>query len=100
MGCKRIATRPASYARIVIAPIGRASNRTSTEATHLTVYPVPAWHNITNIGDEPMQVYTVYAPQHHTPGKVHQTKGIADADTNDQPADWSNQPGAVADQHA
>ena len=62
--------------------------------------PAGTWHNVTNIGDEPMQVYTVYAPQHHKPGKVHQTKAIADTDTDDEPADWSVQPAPVADEHA
>lgn len=62
--------------------------------------PAGTWHNITNIGDEPMQIYTVYAPQHHKPGKLQQTKAIADADADDEPADWSVQPGPVADQHA
>jgi len=47
-----------------------------------------------------MQVYTVYAPQHHKPGKVQQTKATADVDTDDGPADWSVQPDRVADQHA
>ena len=41
-----------------------------------------------------------HQPQHHTPGKVHQTKEIADTDTDDKPADWSVQPNPVADQHA
>ena len=63
------------------------------------IVPAGSWHNVTNIGDEPMQVYTVYAPQHHKPGKVQQTKAIADADTDDEPADWSVQPEQVADQH-
>jgi len=62
--------------------------------------PAGSWHNVTNIGDEPMQVYTVYAPQHHQPGKVQTTKAIADADTDDEPAEWSVQPGAGEDQHA
>jgi mannose-6-phosphate isomerase-like protein (cupin superfamily) len=62
--------------------------------------PAGSWHNVTNIGDEPMQLYTVYAPQHHKPGKVHETKAIAAADTDDEPADWSVQPGSAADQHA
>ena len=62
--------------------------------------PAGSWHNITNIGDEPMQVYTVYAPQHHAPGKVQATKAIADDDTDDEPADWSVQPEPAADQHA
>lgn len=62
--------------------------------------PAGSWHNVTNIGDAPMQVYTVYAPQHHQPGKVQQTKAIADADHDDEPADWSVQAELVADQHA
>jgi len=62
--------------------------------------PAGSWHNITNVGDDAMQVYTVYAPQHHKPGKVQPTKAIADADTDDEPADWSVQPKPVADQHA
>jgi mannose-6-phosphate isomerase-like protein (cupin superfamily) len=64
------------------------------------IVPAGSWHNVTNIGDEPMQVYTVYAPQHHEPGKVQTTKAIADTDTADEPADWSVQPDPVADQHA
>jgi mannose-6-phosphate isomerase-like protein (cupin superfamily) len=63
------------------------------------IVPAGTWHNVTNVGDEAMQVYTVYAPQHHTPGKVQPTKAIADSDTDDAPADWSVQPDPVADQH-
>lgn len=62
--------------------------------------PAGTWHNITNTGDEPMQLYTVYAPQHHKPGKVHETKEIADSDTDDEPADWSVQPAGAEDEHA
>lgn len=63
--------------------------------------PAGTWHNITTIGDEPMRLYTVYAPQHHTPGKVHPTKAAADADQDDEPADWSQQPAhAAEDRHA
>jgi len=62
--------------------------------------PAGSWHNVTNVGDQPMQLYTVYAPQHHSPGKVHETKDIAGADTDDEPADWSVQPESAPDQHA
>ena len=62
--------------------------------------PAGSWHNITNIGDEPMRLYAVYAPQHHTPGKVHATKAIADNDKDDEPADWSVQPAEAEDQQA
>jgi mannose-6-phosphate isomerase-like protein (cupin superfamily) len=63
--------------------------------------PAGSWHNVTNIGDEPMQLYAIYAPAHHKPGKVHGTKSDADADTDDEPAEWSVQPEvAHSDLHA
>ena len=46
------------------------------------------------------QLWQVLWFQHHKPGKVHQTQAIAAADTDDEPADWSVQPGKVEDQHA
>ena len=54
--------------------------------------PAGTWHNITNVGAEPMQVYAIYAPAHHQPGKVHRTAADAAADEDDEPADWSVQP--------
>ena len=63
--------------------------------------PAGTWHNITNIGDEPMQVYAIYAPAHHKPGKIHESAADAAADTDDEPADWSVQPKSTRpDQHA
>jgi mannose-6-phosphate isomerase-like protein (cupin superfamily) len=61
--------------------------------------PAQTWHNITNTGTVPMQVYAIYAPAHHKPGKVQATAAIARADTDDAPADWSVQPGHAPDQH-
>jgi mannose-6-phosphate isomerase-like protein (cupin superfamily) len=57
--------------------------------------PAGSWHNVTNIGEEPMQVYAVYAPAHHKPGKIHKTASDAAADVDDEPADWSVQPDAT-----
>jgi len=54
--------------------------------------PAGSWHNVLNIGDEPMQIYAIYAPAHHKPGKIHQTSSEAAADENDEPAEWSVQP--------
>jgi len=54
--------------------------------------PAGTWHNITNIGATPMQVYTIYAPAHHKPGKVQATAAAAEADKDDEPAAWSVQP--------
>ena len=42
--------------------------------------PAGTWHNVTNIGDEPMRLYAVYAPNHHAAGKVHATAADAEQD--------------------
>lgn len=63
--------------------------------------PAGTWHNVLNIGDEPMQVYAIYAPAHHKSGKIHETASEAAADRDDEPTDWSVQPSAALDdQHA
>ncbi|MEL4505270.1 cupin domain-containing protein [Luteococcus sp. H138] len=63
--------------------------------------PAGVWHNITNTGDEPMQVYAIYAPVHHAAGVVHPTFEDSDREEeagNDEPPAWSVQPGGKADQ--
>ncbi|TFY99898.1 cupin domain-containing protein [Ramlibacter rhizophilus] len=63
--------------------------------------PAGTWHNVTNIGEEPMQLYAIYAPAHHKPGKVHKTQAEDESDQDDDPAEWSVQPVAPKpDQHA
>jgi mannose-6-phosphate isomerase-like protein (cupin superfamily) len=61
--------------------------------------PAGTWHNITNTGATPLQVYAIYAPAHHTPGKVQATAAVAEADKADEPAAWSVQTKNTADQH-
>ena len=63
--------------------------------------PAGTWHNVTNIGDEPMQLYAIYAPVHHAVGRVHETSEDAEADEpNDTPPEWSVQPEKqVGDKH-
>jgi mannose-6-phosphate isomerase-like protein (cupin superfamily) len=63
--------------------------------------PAGTWHNVSNIGEEPMQIYAIYAPAHHKPGKIHETAAAAAADTDDEPAEWSVQPSVTPpDKHA
>jgi mannose-6-phosphate isomerase-like protein (cupin superfamily) len=68
------------------------------------IVPAGTWHNVTNIGDEPMRLYTVYAPVHHAPGIVQATAADAERDEEsgvDRPPAWSHQPPAAeADEHA
>lgn len=42
--------------------------------------PAGMWHNVTNIGSEPLKVYAIYGPPEHPNGTVHPTKADADAD--------------------
>jgi mannose-6-phosphate isomerase-like protein (cupin superfamily) len=66
--------------------------------------PAGTWHDVINIGDEPMRLYAIYAPVHHAAGKVQPTAADAERDEEagtDEPPNWSVQPESVdPDQHA
>jgi mannose-6-phosphate isomerase-like protein (cupin superfamily) len=36
--------------------------------------PAGTWHNIINIGNYPLKLYTIYAPPEHPRGTIHKTK--------------------------
>ena len=58
--------------------------------------PAGTWHDVVNTGDEPLQLYAVYAPVHHAAGIVQKTAEDAEADEDaghDEPPAWSVQPG-------
>ncbi|HJE51885.1 MAG TPA: cupin domain-containing protein [Tessaracoccus flavescens] len=57
--------------------------------------PAGKWHNITNTGDEPLKLYSVYAPVHHAQGIVQATAEQAEEDEEsgkDEPPSWTVQP--------
>ncbi len=41
--------------------------------------PAGTWHNLVNTGNEPIKLYSIYAPVQHPPGTVHCTKADSDA---------------------
>ncbi|SIC00976.1 Cupin domain [Mycobacteroides abscessus subsp. abscessus] len=41
--------------------------------------PAGTWHNLTNTGNKPLKLYSIYAPPNHPFGTVHQTKAAAEA---------------------
>jgi len=41
--------------------------------------PAGFWHNVINTGDEPLKLYSIYAPSEHPFGTVHETKAEAEA---------------------
>lgn len=45
--------------------------------------PAGAWHNVTNIGEKPLKLYTIYGPADHLPGTVHKTQADAEADPHE-----------------
>ena len=45
--------------------------------------PADIWHNITNTGDKPLKLYTIYAGPDHVAGTVHPTHQDAKDDPNE-----------------
>lgn len=43
------------------------------------VIPAGTWHNVTNVGDADVKLYSLYTPPEHPAGTVHATKADADA---------------------
>ena len=68
------------------------------------VVPAGAWHDVVNTGDEPLRLYSIYAPSHHAAGIVQATADEAEADEEsgkDVPPEWTVQPeGGAEDKHA
>jgi len=50
----------------------------------VVVIPQGTRHNIINTSSEnPLKIYTLYAPPNHKPGTIHKTKAEAEADEKD-----------------
>ena len=43
------------------------------------IIPAGTWHDVVNEGDEPLKLYSLYAPPEHPDGTVHRTKADAEA---------------------
>lgn len=43
------------------------------------IIPAGKWHNLINIGNTPLKLYSIYAPPQHPFGTVHETKADAQA---------------------
>lgn len=41
--------------------------------------PAKTWHNIINVGNVPLKMYSLYAPPHHPAGTIQETKAVAEA---------------------
>ena len=42
------------------------------------VVPAGTWHNVVNVGNTPLKLYSIYAPPHHPRGTIHRTRQEAE----------------------
>ena len=70
--------------------VGRARVDLGTTADHVDeshqveadwafIVPAGTWHNVTNVSEETVKLYTIYSPPEHPDGTVHATKAEAEA---------------------
>lgn len=45
----------------------------TAKADHAVFVPAGKWHNLINIGDKPLKLYSIYAPAEHPYGTVHKS---------------------------
>lgn len=55
------------------------SYRQRVRAGDAFIIPANTWHNLINIGNTPIKLYSIYSPPNHPAGTVHPTKADADA---------------------
>lgn len=69
----------AGKAKVEMGPNETALEAWDAEDDFAILVPAGIWHNVTNVGDKPLKLYSIYAPPEHAHGTVHETKAIADA---------------------
>jgi mannose-6-phosphate isomerase-like protein (cupin superfamily) len=55
----------------------------AVEAEWAIIVPAGTWHNVRNVGDDELRLYSLYSPPEHPDGTVHATKAEADAAEHD-----------------
>ena len=54
------------------------SERSRANQNDAILIPAGTWHNIINIGNTPLKLYSIYAPPHHPFGTAQKTKADAE----------------------
>lgn len=69
-----------------LVQMGNAQNNLTFEKNvyddDAIMIPAGTWHNLTNTGNEPLKLYSIYGPPNHPFGTVHKTKADAIAAEN------------------
>lgn len=50
------------------------------DGNYAIIIPAGTWHNVVNVGNHPLKLYSVYAPPKHPFGTVHKTKEDAECE--------------------
>lgn len=65
-----------------IVQMGDTRNNLTFQANvyddYAIMVPAGKWHNVTNTGNRPLKLYSIYAPPEHPFGTVHKTKAEAE----------------------
>jgi len=70
----------AGTAKLVTGPAkDQLDDGRTLEDDWAAVIPAGTWHNVINVGDGPLKLYSIYSPAEHPDGTVHRTKAEADA---------------------
>lgn len=70
----------AGKAKVVMGPTeDNLTQEWEAEDDFAIFVPSGTWHNIINVGDEPLKLYSIYAPPHHEHGTIHKTFEEAEA---------------------
>ena len=48
------------------------------DGNYAILIPAGTWHNIVNVGNRPLKLYSLYAPPQHPVGTMHRTKADAE----------------------
>ena len=74
----------AGIARVVMGPSADNLDFERNVADDDAIFvPASTWHNIINTGQEPLKLYSIYAPAEHPTGTIHPTFADAEADKHD-----------------
>lgn len=67
-------------AKVVMGPSEDDLNYEAEAHDDFAIFvPAGVWHNVINTGEQPLKLYSIYAPSEHPHGTVHATKAEAEA---------------------
>jgi len=66
-------------AEVSMGPSADQMQTWTAESDDAVIVPSGTWHNLVSVGEEPLRLYSIYAPAHHPHGTVHATREEAEA---------------------